>query len=115
MSDTKQDIIRVSNNTRDLLLTKNDAYGDSALNPIGVFGHLDARTSLGARMDDKLMRLKSLQMGSEAVDTLYDLQGYITLMIIAIERAEGIDSFNQVCETDSNTSEIINGKSLQTK
>ena len=104
---TKDDIIRVCGNTQNLLIKKNKAYGDSALDPIGVFGNGDAVTSLGARMDDKLMRLKSLGIGKDSIDTLYDLHGYITLLIIAIERKESIDSFDAVCKDDSNTSKLI--------
>ena len=59
-SMTKEDIKRVCDNTKNLLIKKNEAYGDSALNPLGIFGNGDAVVSLGARMDDKLMRLKSV-------------------------------------------------------
>jgi hypothetical protein len=104
---TKDDIVRICANTKNLLIKKNKAYGDSALNPLGIFGNGDAVVSLGARMDDKLMRLKSLGMGKDSVDTLYDLQGYITLLIIAIERKEHIDSMDSVCDDDSNTSNLI--------
>jgi len=105
---TKNDIVRICDNTKNLLIKKNKAYGDSALNPLGVFGNGDAVTSLGARMDDKLMRLKSLGMGKDSVDTLYDLHGYITLLIIAIERKENINSMDSICDDDSNTSNLIN-------
>ena len=104
---TKNDIVRVCDNTKNLLIKKNKAYGDSALEPLGIFGNGDAVVSLGARMDDKLMRLKSLGMGKDSVDTLYDLHGYITLLIIAIERKEHIDSMDSVCDDDSNTSNLI--------
>ena len=104
---TKDDIVRVCDNTKNLLIKKNKAYGDSALEPLGIFGNGDAVVSLGARMDDKLMRLKSLGMGKDSVDTLYDLHGYITLLIIAIERKENINSLDAVCDDDSNTSKLI--------
>jgi len=104
---TKDDIKRICDNTKNLLIKKNEAYGDSALNPLGIFGNADAVTSLGARMDDKLMRLKSLGINKDSVDTLYDLHGYITLLIIAIERKENIDSFDAVCDDDSNTTKLI--------
>ena len=104
---TKDDIKRVCDNTKNLLIKKNEAYGDSALNPIGIFGNGDAVVSLGARMDDKLMRLKGLGINKDSVDTLYDLHGYITLLIIAIERKENINSLDAVCDDDSNTSKLI--------
>ena len=100
---TKQDIQRICDNTKNLLIKKNEAYGDSALNPLGIFGNGDAVVSLGARMDDKLMRLKSLGINKDSVDTLYDLHGYITLLIIALERKENIDSMDAVCQDDTNT------------
>ncbi len=104
---TKDDIKRVCDNTKNLLIKKNEAYGDSALNPIGIFGNGDAVVSLGARMDDKLMRLKSLGINKDSIDTLYDLHGYITLLIIAIERKENINSLDAVCDDDSNTKNLI--------
>jgi hypothetical protein len=105
---TKEDIKRICDNTKNLLIKKNEAYGDSALNPLGIFGNGDAVVSLGARMDDKLMRLKSLGINKDSVDTLYDLHGYITLLIIALERKENIDSMDAVCQDDTNTSNLIN-------
>jgi hypothetical protein len=104
---TKDDIKRVCDNTKNLLVKKNESYGDSALNPLGIFGNGDAVVSLGARMDDKLMRLKGLGIGKESIDTLYDLHGYITLLIIAIERKENLNSFDSVCDDDSNTTKLI--------
>jgi hypothetical protein len=104
---TKDDIKRVCDNTKNLLVKKNEAYGDSALNPLGIFGNGDAVVSLGARMDDKLMRLKGLGIGKESIDTLYDLHGYITLLIIAIERKENLNSLDSVCDDDSNTTKLI--------
>lgn len=107
---TKDDIKRICDNTKNLLIKKNEAYGDSALNPIGIFGNKDAVVSLGARMDDKIMRLKSLGINKDSVDTLYDLHGYITLLIIALERKENINSMDAVCDDDSNTSNLIKEK-----
>lgn len=106
--DSKEDIIRVCNATRDLLIKKNKAYGDSALSPLAVFGNGDAIVSLGARMDDKLMRLRSLGIGVQTIDTLYDLHGYLTLLLIAIERKEGVNSEDAIIKDDSNTTTTIN-------
>lgn len=104
---TRDDIERVCDGTKNLLIKKNADYGDSALEPLGVFGNGDAITSLGARMDDKLMRLKTQGIGKHSIDTLYDLHGYIALMIIAIERKENIDSSAHICNDDSNTSDTL--------
>lgn len=99
--------------TRDLLIQKNKQYGDSALNPIGVFGDANPIVSLGARMDDKLMRLRGLDMDAGAIDTLYDLNGYLCLLIIAIERAEAIDSTAHTIADDSNTGNTLTSVSTR--
>ena len=108
MTKTCKDITRVADNNKKLLIKKNLQYGDSALEPIGIFSHGGAVASLGARMDDKLMRLKAQGINGDSLDTLYDLQGYITLLIIAVERSESIDSMSKVIDDDSNTMDIIN-------
>ena len=64
ISQSQEDIIRIMDATKNLLLHKNEKYGDSALNPLGVFTDGDARVNLGARMEDKLMRLKEVGMTS---------------------------------------------------
>lgn len=108
MTSTQEDITRVADNNKRLLIKKNAQYGDSALEPLGIFNHNGAVAALGARMDDKLMRLKQQGINGGSMDTLYDLQGYITLLIIALERSEGKDSMDSVIEDDSNTMDIIN-------
>ena len=111
ISKTQEDIVRIMDSTKNLLLYKNEKYGDSALNPLGIFTKGEAIVNLGARMEDKLMRLKEVGMTAESIDTLYDLQGYLTLMIIAIERDEQIDSVSAIHQGDTNTKEIIDGQS----
>lgn len=62
----------------DLLVEKNESYGDSALNPVRVFSDLDADERLNVRIDDKLQRLASgREFGQE--DTVQDLMGYLVL------------------------------------
>ena len=43
--------------TGDLLLAKNDAYGNSALDPVRIFSRADPIEQLNVRLDDKLSRL----------------------------------------------------------
>ena len=62
----------------DLLVEKNESYGDSALNPVKVFSDLDVDERLNVRIDDKLQRLSSgREFGQE--DTVQDLMGYLVL------------------------------------
>jgi hypothetical protein len=84
--ETRDLIIEVSAEVTNLLLEKNAAYGDSALNPVGIFSKGNAVESLCARIDDKLMRIKSRGITDETEDTVQDLIGYLILLKIAINR-----------------------------
>lgn len=70
----------------DLLLEKNIAYGNSALDPLPVYSHATTRERLHVRIDDKLSRLFR---GKEypGDDTLKDLAGYY-ILFRALELAE---------------------------
>lgn len=68
---------------KDLLILKNNAYGNSALEPINVFNKGNAVDSLCARIDDKLSRIKNTGLNDLTEDTLLDLSGYMVLLIIA--------------------------------
>ena len=68
-----------------LLLKKNISYGDSALNPIGVFSSGTAVEQIQVRIDDKLNRIMN-QEGFEDEDTIQDLIGYLILYKIARDR-----------------------------
>lgn len=66
----------------DMLIEKNAAYGDSVLNPSRIFSKAGTEEQLLVRIDDKLTRI---QRGHEYQDddTIRDLIGYLTLLIIA--------------------------------
>ena len=70
----------------ELLLAKNKAYGDSALNPIRIFSTANPQEQLRIRIDDKLSRIAR---GSEfpGDDTLLDLAGYLILLSVATDNA----------------------------
>lgn len=64
-----------------LLIEKNRAYGNSALNPVRLFSKADAVEQIKVRLDDKLSRLSR---GSEAgEDVILDLLGYLILLRVA--------------------------------
>lgn len=66
----------------EMLLEKNRAYGDSALNPIRVFSKVDDIEQIRVRIDDKLSRL-ARGTGFENEDVVSDLLGYLILLRIA--------------------------------
>ena len=81
--NTYNRIVEVADGVRDLLLEKNEAYGDSALNPANIFSQGNAVDSLCARIDDKL---KSRGITDETEDTIQDLIGYLILLKVALSR-----------------------------
>tara|TARA_R110000822_G_scaffold78059_3_gene187150 strand:+ start:1490 stop:1753 length:264 start_codon:yes stop_codon:yes gene_type:complete len=73
----------VTQKLHDLLKQKQKAYGNSALEPLSIFTKGSAVDSLCARIDDKLARIKNVGLNDETEDTLYDLCGYLVLLLIA--------------------------------
>lgn len=82
--DTKDLILEESEAVRDLLIKKNEAYGDSALNPANIFAKGNAIENLCCRIDDKLMRIKMRGITDETEDTVQDLIGYLILLKVAL-------------------------------
>ena len=81
--------MQVAGEVVDLLLEKNEAYGDSALNPAGIFAKGSAVENLSARIDDKLMRIKMRGIDDNTEDTVQDLIGYLILLKVALRREHG--------------------------
>ena len=86
---TENKITEVMRGIEEMLIAKNRAYGDSALDPVRVFSKQDNIEQLYVRIDDKLSRV---QRGHEypGDDTIFDLVGYLVLLMIAKERDEKI-------------------------
>ena len=68
---------------RDLLIAKNLKYGNSALEPLGVFSQLSAKEGLLVRIDDKLKRIKNGSLERDDEDVVNDLIGYLILLKIS--------------------------------
>ena len=80
--DTQTKIFETCNEIRDMLVNKNKAYGDSALNPIRIFASSDTVEQLNVRLDDKLNRIKNgCQYPGD--DDIMDIIGYLVLLKIA--------------------------------
>ena len=86
MVDTHNDIARVCDNVKQLLLQKNMQYGDSALNPIRVLSKSGPIEQILVRIDDKLNRIKQGNILGDDEDVVQDLIGYFVLLKIALER-----------------------------
>jgi len=67
---------------REMLINKNIKYGNSALEPLGVFSQLSAKEGLLVRIDDKLKRIKNGSLEKDDEDVINDLIGYLVLLKI---------------------------------
>ena len=66
---------------KELLLRKNKAYGNSALDPVRIFSKAPVDEQIRVRLDDKLTRLKRGESAGEDVEL--DLMGYLILLRIS--------------------------------
>lgn len=83
---TKEKIIRVTDGVRDLLIEKNESYGDSAIYPANIFATGNAVDNICCRIDDKLMRIKNTEgFYGYGEDNINDLIGYLVLLKIALD------------------------------
>ena len=94
---TQNSIKWTCNEIRDLLIRKNEAYGDSALEPDNIFSKLDSAQAICARIDDKLSRIKNVGLDDNTEDTLDDLIGYMILLKIARERSGSKETVWTTC------------------
>lgn len=65
----------------DMLIRKNQAYGNSALDPVRIFSKASTKEQILVRIDDKLSRLSRGQAAGE--DVVKDLLGYLVLLTVA--------------------------------
>lgn len=70
----------VLNEIEQMLLSKNAAYGNSALDPVRVFSNASPEEQIRVRIDDKLSRLARGANCDE--DVILDLLGYLILLRI---------------------------------
>ncbi len=78
------EIVRECMKLARLLVAKNRAYGNSALEPVRVFSRASVEEQLLVRIDDKLSRLARGDAAGE--DVVADLAGYLVLLMVARSR-----------------------------
>ncbi len=83
--DTQHNITEVCRELETLLIAKNLAYGDSAINPMRVFSKASSIEQINVRIDDKLSRIARGSAAGE--DTELDLIGYLILKRVALRMA----------------------------
>lgn len=74
---------------KEMLLAKNKAYGNSALDPVRVFSKAPPTEQILVRLDDKLSRLA--RGASAGEDVILDIIGYLVLLRIARRMATEVE------------------------
>lgn len=92
-SSTRDAIVEICDAIKDLLLYKNEMYGDSALNPEPIFYKGDGKTSILVRLNDKIKRIKNNPNPSPRINDVADIIGYSVLLLISM----GVDK-NDIAE-----------------
>ena len=86
MSKTEMQIEKVCDEIKELLISKNRKYGNSALKPNRIFSKCSATEQLLVRIDDKLNRImKGAGLLATDEDVVNDLIGYLVLLKISME------------------------------
>ena len=91
---SREKIIDITNSMQDLLLYKNEKYGDSALSPNNVFYKGDSTNSILIRLDDKIGRIKNNSDSVPRINDVCDVIGYCVLLLASMNvTSEGIAKF----------------------
>lgn len=77
MEEMAVGIAEVCEDVKKMLLSKNEAYGNSTADPVRIFSRADPLEQINVRMDDKLSRLVRGSAAGEDVEL--DLIGYLIL------------------------------------
>lgn len=87
-----------------LLLAKNKAYGNSALDPVRIFSRASPVEQIRVRIDDEI---SLLQRGTSFADedTVLDLVGYLVLLRVAMKAEPGIEEATEAPATPEASAE----------
>ena len=86
---TQQRIHEIMGAMKDLLLYKNQKYGDSAINPKKIFYKGDSTNSILISLDDKIGRVMSNTEEKPRVNDVCDIIGYCVLLLISMGVTSG--------------------------
>lgn len=78
LTEVQRAIVEECDALKTMLLEKNTAYGNSALDPVRIFSSASTEEQIRVRIDDKLSRLARGSNAGE--DPELDLSGYLVLL-----------------------------------
>lgn len=88
LNETQRRIKKACDELAGELCAKNEAYGDSALHPVGIFSKGSAVEGIKVRLDDELNRIKN-KPDVFGEDPIKDTLGYLILLQLAMEDEKG--------------------------
>lgn len=77
-----EEVYKVLSDITEMLIAKNQKYGNSAIEPLGIFSDLSPEEGLKVRIDDKLKRIKNGSLDKDDEDVINDLIGYLVILKI---------------------------------
>lgn len=83
LTKSQEKIVEICDAMKDLLLYKNQKYGDSALHPNNIFYKGDSTNSIKIRLDDKVGRIKNCE--EIRINDVSDLIGYSVLLLASMD------------------------------
>ena len=86
-----EEVYKVLSEITEMLVAKNAKYGNSALEPLGIFSKLSPQEGLMIRIDDKLKRIKNGSLDKDDEDVVNDLIGYLVLLKIHANQKSAYD------------------------
>lgn len=78
----QEEVNQVLSEITEMLVAKNQKYGNSAIEPLGIFSDLSPEEGLKVRIDDKLKRIKNGSLDRDDEDVINDLIGYLVILKI---------------------------------
>ena len=91
MPSFHEEVYKVLSEITEMLVAKNEKYGNSALEPLGIFSKLSPEEGLMIRIDDKLKRIKNGSLDKDDEDVVNDLIGYLVLLKINANQKSAYD------------------------
>ena len=91
-------VYQVLSEITEMLIAKNQKYGNSAIEPLGIFSDLSPEEGLKVRIDDKLKRIKNGSLDKDDEDVINDLIGYLVLLKILHKKDQPNEALKKAAE-----------------
>ena len=92
------EVYQVLSEITEMLIAKNQKYGNSAIEPLGIFSDLSPEEGLKVRIDDKLKRIKNGSLDNDDEDVINDLIGYLVLLKILHKKDQSNEALKKGAE-----------------